>query len=124
MVRRILLCTGKMYYELEKRREKSNRDDIAILRLEQLYPLDHQALRSALSIYTAGTPVVWVQEEPQNMGAWRYLRVQFGEKLFDNFPFSGIYRPESASPATGSAGSHKKEQEQIVEEAVNFPDRV
>jgi len=123
MVRRILLCTGKIYYELEKRREKSNREDIAIIRLEQLYPLDYEELRSALRIYTAGTPVIWVQEEPQNMGAWRYLRVQFGEKLFDSFPFSGIYRPASASPATGSAGSHKKEQEQIIEEAVDFRDR-
>jgi 2-oxoglutarate dehydrogenase E1 component len=117
-VRRILLCTGKIYYELDKRREDSKREDVAIIRLEQLYPLDREALRSALTVYTPGTPAVWVQEEPENMGAWRYLRVQFGDKLFGSFPFSGISRPASASPATGSASSHRKEQGEIVAAAV------
>src|SRR5205814_526880 len=84
-VRRILLCTGKLYYELEKQREDAKREDVAIVRLEQLYPLDHELLRSALGGYSAENPVIWVQEEPENMGAWRYLRVQFGERLF-GFP--------------------------------------
>ena len=116
-VRRILLCSGKIYYELEKHRETSKRDEVAILRLEQLYPLDLEDLRSQLAGYPAGTPLFWVQEEPEGMGAWRYLRAQFGEKLFCRYPFSGIFRPASASPATGSASSHKKEQTQIIESA-------
>jgi 2-oxoglutarate dehydrogenase E1 component len=61
--------------------------------------------------------VVWVQEEPENMGAWRYLRVQFGERLFGRFPFSGVSRPASASPATGSHSSHKLEQGRLLASA-------
>jgi len=117
-VRRILLCAGKIYYDLEKHREELKREDVAIVRLEQLYPLAQETLRAELDRYKPGTPAFWVQEEPENMGAWRYLRVQFGEKLFGRFPFSGIYRPASASPATGSASSHKKEQAEIIEAAL------
>ncbi len=71
------MCTGKIYYELEQQREALKRDDVAILRLEQLYPLQEQAVQLALAPYAAGIPVMWVQEEPENMGAWRYLRVRF-----------------------------------------------
>ncbi len=116
-VRRILLCTGKIYYDLEKHRQDLKRQDVAILRLEQLYPLHREEFLSALGPYKTGTPVVWVQEEPENMGAWRYLRAPFGETLFSRFPFSGVFRPASASPATGSANSHKREQAQLIEEA-------
>ncbi|MGZ8901154.1 MAG: 2-oxoglutarate dehydrogenase E1 component, partial [Limisphaerales bacterium] len=116
-VKRILVCTGKIYYELNKRRADLKREDIAIIRLEQLYPLRPELLEKALAGYESGTCVVWVQEEPENMGAWRFLRVNFGDKLFGRFPFSGISREASASPATGSAIVHKKEQERILEDA-------
>jgi 2-oxoglutarate dehydrogenase E1 component len=116
-VKRILLCTGKVYYELNKRRNDLQREDVAIIRLEQLYPLRRELIEQALAEYAPGTPAVWVQEEPENMGAWRYLRVTFGDKLFEKFPFSGISREASASPATGSAIYHKKEQERILEDA-------
>lgn len=116
-VKRILLCTGKIYYELNKRRADLKREDVAIIRIEQLYPLRRELLEQALAHYPAGTCAVWVQEEPENMGAWRYLRVNFGEELFGKFPFSGISREASASPATGSAIYHKKEQERILENA-------
>jgi 2-oxoglutarate dehydrogenase E1 component len=114
---RVLLCSGKIYYDLEQQREKLNRRDVAIVRIEQLYPFPLEMLGSVLSSYPEGTPVVWVQEEPENMGAWHYLRVKLGEKLFDRFPFSVVCRPESASPATGSANSHRREQEQLLIEA-------
>jgi 2-oxoglutarate dehydrogenase E1 component len=117
-VKRVLLCTGKIYYELNKRRNDLQREDIAIIRLEQLYPLRRESLEQALADYNPGTNVVWVQEEPENMGAWRYLRVNFGDQLFGKFPFSGISREASASPATGSAIYHKKEQERILEDAL------
>jgi 2-oxoglutarate dehydrogenase E1 component len=113
-VSRILLCTGKVYYDLEKHRADAGRNDVAIIRLEQLYPLRLEQLKSLLAPYRDGTPLVWVQEEPENMGPWRFLRVRFGETAFRRLPFSGIYRPESASPATGSASAHKKEQEELV----------
>lgn len=116
-VKRIILCSGKIYYELEQHREKSKAEDVAILRVEQLYPLPTESLRVALSAYPEGTPVVWVQEEPENMGAWRYLYAQFGQNFFEHFPLSGICRPASASPATGSLNSHKLEQAEIIEQA-------
>jgi 2-oxoglutarate dehydrogenase E1 component len=116
-ISKILLCTGKVYYELRKYRQDFGADDVALLRLEQLYPLDRKALESALAPYPAETPVLWVQEEPENMGAWRFLRVNLGERLFDRFPFSGQCRPASASPATGSNNAHKIEQERLLEAA-------
>ena len=116
-VKRILLCTGKIYYELDKQRETLGRNDVAILRIEQLYPLADETLQTALAPYADGTPVFWVQEEPENMGAWRYLRVRFCHDLYGRMPFSGVYRPASSSPATGSAGAHKKEQELILAQA-------
>ncbi|MGH7828735.1 MAG: 2-oxoglutarate dehydrogenase E1 component, partial [Candidatus Binatia bacterium] len=96
------------------RREKLQRKDIAIVRIEQLHPLPLENLRSVLAGYPDGTPVIWAQEEPENMGYWHYLRVRLGERLFDRLPFSVISRPESASPATGSATRHKREQERLL----------
>jgi len=113
-IRRVLLCTGKVAYELEKRRQELGRRDVAIIRVEQLYPLPRQALEEALSNYTPGTPVVWVQEEPENMGAWRFIRIHFGERLFERFPFSGVCRQSAASPATGSKKSHDLEQNELL----------
>jgi 2-oxoglutarate dehydrogenase E1 component len=113
--KRVLLCTGKIFYELDKFREEKQRSDVAIIRVEQLYPLRVEQLQNALTPCPADVPVVWVQEEPENMGAWRYMLVRFGKKL--NRPFSGIHRPESASPATGSAASHKSEQMELIEAA-------
>ncbi len=113
-VRRILLCTGKVAYELEKRRQELGRRDVAIVRVEQLYPLPRKALEDALAGYAPGTPAVWVQDEPENMGAWRFLRIHFGEKLLDRFPFSGMCRQSAASPATGSKKSHDLEQNELL----------
>jgi 2-oxoglutarate dehydrogenase E1 component len=113
-VRRVLLCTGKVYYELEKRRQELERPDVAIVRVEQLYPLPRKPLEEALAGYADGTPVVWVQEEPENMGAWRFLRIHFGERLFERFPFSGVCRQSAASPATGSKKSHDLEQNELL----------
>ncbi|HEV3137338.1 MAG TPA: 2-oxoglutarate dehydrogenase E1 component, partial [Pirellulales bacterium] len=113
----VLLCSGKLYYELEKERQDLSRQDVAIVRLEQLYPPPMQPLTSALARYRDGTPVYWVQEEPENMGAWRYLLARFGGELFDRLPFSGIYRRASPSPATGSASSHRMEQKELLMQA-------
>jgi 2-oxoglutarate dehydrogenase E1 component len=114
---RVLLCSGKIYYELAQRRRDLNREDVAVLRLEQIYPTPMAALRAALAGFKDNTPVYWVQEEPENMGAWRYLLVQFGRRLFSRLPFAGITRPTAASPATGSSSRHKLEQEALLTEA-------
>jgi len=120
-VQRIILCTGKIYYELEEHRSETRSDHVAIIRLEQLYPFATELLKSALAAYRDGTPVFWAQEEPINMGAWPYLRVQFGDRLFERFPFAGIARPASASPATGSHRRHQQEQKEIIERAFGNP---
>jgi 2-oxoglutarate dehydrogenase E1 component len=117
------MCSGKIYYELEAEREKRGRDDVAIFRLEQLYPLHDDTLMDALGGFPDGTPVVWVQEEPENAGAWRYLRVRFVESVLGRHPFSGIFREASASPATGSGASHRIEQDEILARAFEGEDR-
>jgi 2-oxoglutarate dehydrogenase E1 component len=116
-VKRVLLCTGKIYYELLAYREEHKRNDTAVIRLEQLYPLRDELLDKTLAPYANNTPVLWVQEEPFNMGAWRYLHEKFGKHLFGRLPFAPISRHESASPATGSSGAHKLEQKQLIERA-------
>jgi len=111
---RVLLCTGKVYYDLLAHREQIGRPDVPILRMEQLYPLPERQLMEALADFATDTQVLWVQEEPENMGAWRFVRARLGDKLFGRQPFTGITRPASASPATGSASSHKAEQHALL----------
>jgi 2-oxoglutarate dehydrogenase E1 component len=116
-VSRVLLCTGKIYYELAAERKANGRADVAIVRVEQLAPIPAEQLRAALAAYPDDTPVFWVQEEPENMGAWRFLQVNLGEKLFDRLPLTGICRKASASPATGSHTVHKREQRELLTKA-------
>jgi len=115
--KKVLLCTGKIYYELDKEREARRADDVAILRVEQLYPLRDEQIREALAPYAQGTKVVWVQEEPENMGAWRHINYNHGPAIAKRFDWSFVTRPASASPATGSSASHRKEQEMLIGEA-------
>jgi 2-oxoglutarate dehydrogenase E1 component len=117
-VSRILMCSGKIFFDLDRERDRLGRRDIAILRLEQLYPLAEGTLEAALRSYRDGTNVFWVQEEPENMGAWRFLKIRFGEAVLGRFPFKGIWRPAAASPATGSHSRHRKEQEQLIATAL------
>ena len=117
---RILLCSGKVYYDLAQKREESGRDDVAILRVEQLYPNPMEELEKALAPYADETPLVWVQEEPLNMGAWPHLLLRMGTRLFGRFTMECISRPESASPATGSNASHKFEQELLLNQALEL----
>ncbi len=115
---RILVCSGKVYYELAEKRQQLQAEHVAIIRLEQYYPLKEEVLLEALSPYPSGTDLVWVQEEPANMGAWSFLKVRFGDFLAEhNFKLRRISRVESASPSTGSASAHKLEQDELIEEA-------
>ncbi len=111
-IRRILACTGKLYYDLSAACEAAECTDTAIVRLEQLYPLGEDVLRAAIAPFGT-TPMYWVQEEPRNMGAWRHLQMHF-RGIFEDV----VCRPESASPATGSAQSHKREQQRLLEAAL------
>ncbi|MCK6446749.1 MAG: 2-oxoglutarate dehydrogenase E1 component [Planctomycetes bacterium] len=114
--KRVLLTSGKLYYELVEERKRLARLDVAILRIEQYYPLSDEALERALAPFPKRAEVVWVQEEPENMGAWRFWRVRFGDELAGR-PFRGVSRRASASPATGSGASHKIEQSDILARA-------
>jgi 2-oxoglutarate dehydrogenase E1 component len=116
-VRRVLLTSGKLWYELAAEREKRGARDVALVRLEQYYPLDPADLEALLAPYPASAPVVWVQEEPENMGAWRYLALRFARGLPGGRMLTGIHRRASASPATGSAASHKVEQGELIAKA-------
>jgi 2-oxoglutarate dehydrogenase E1 component len=116
-VKRVLLCTGKVYYDLLAAREEKRWDDVAIIRIEQLYPMYKDELLDVLSVYPDGTPVVWVQEEARNMGAWAYMNRELPSLLAGIFPWSCVSRPLSASPATGSMARHKKEQARIISDA-------
>ncbi|MFN0136152.1 MAG: 2-oxoglutarate dehydrogenase E1 component [Phycisphaerae bacterium] len=120
-VTKVLLCCGKIYHELEFERLQRKCDDIAIIRVEQLFPKPVKELEQALSVYKKGTPVQWVQEEQQNAGAWRSLFTYFGQDMFDKFPFSGVTRPPAASPASGALTSHEIEQAELLDEAFGAP---
>ena len=115
--RRILLCSGKIYYELLDARNQHH-PDVAILRLEQYHPLPKSQLMAALEPFADETPVIWVQEEPRNMAAWFSLKMKFGERLFGRFPFSEVARPESATPATGSNCCYRLEQKELLTRAL------
>jgi 2-oxoglutarate dehydrogenase E1 component len=82
-----------------------------------MYPVADATFEAVLRSYRDGTPVFWVQEEPENMGAWRALKIRFGNEMLGRLPFQGISREASASPATGSHNSHKKEQGRLIAEA-------
>lgn len=115
--RRILISSGKAYYDLYEERKKLNRNDVALVRIEQFYPMDPAQVVEALSMYPAGTPVYWYQDEPSNMGAWQFIKMRWGDDIMKSYPLSLISRPESASPATGSLRSHKLEERDLLTQA-------
>ena len=121
-VRRVLLCSGKVYYDLLERREarvgaEATRSDVAILRVEQLYPWPEVDLASELRSYTRAERVVWVQEEPANMGAWTFVRERIQDALLPGQVLGYAGRRESASTAVGSLRIHKSEQAALVDTA-------
>jgi 2-oxoglutarate dehydrogenase E1 component len=111
-VKRILLCTGKIFYELQEEQQKQNRDDVVIVRIEQLHPFPIKQLYGALSKYDRKSKAYWVQEEPENMGAWSFIT-----RTYNYTPLELIARKSSASPATGYAKIHAKEQAEIIRKA-------
>jgi 2-oxoglutarate dehydrogenase E1 component len=116
-VRRLILCSGRIYYDLEARRENQQRQDIAIIRLEQLYPLDTEGLKQVIGKYGTFQDCLWVQEEPENMGAWPYISFSLPGVLPVGIPFSYLGRERSASPATGFYARHNQELANILNRA-------
>lgn len=123
-IERLILCSGKVYYDLLEEREKENIKNVALLRLEQFYPFPHESLVSLLKTYHPEVEVIWCQEEPKNMGGWSFLDRRLESVLKD----AGYHqkrplyvgRPEAASPATGLLSRHVFEQNLLVSQAFNL----
>jgi 2-oxoglutarate dehydrogenase E1 component len=107
-----------VYYDLEEARAKSNPDNLAVIRIEQLHPYPEKPIAEVLRHYDGAREVVWLQEEPQNMGAWTFMNERLRRHLRDGQTLRYIGREAAASPATGSLKLHQRNQEQILEAAV------
>jgi 2-oxoglutarate dehydrogenase E1 component len=115
-VRRVIMCCGKIYYDLAERRAQGDGEEVAIVRLEQFYPLNEELLTRTLGRYRGAQEWVWAQEESQNMGGWTFMEPRLRGL---GYAFEYVGRDASASPATGSHEVHVREQKEIVEAAMH-----
>lgn len=116
-VKRIIACSGKIYYDLVKKREERKSQDVAIIRVEQLYPFPHKAFSAEIKRYPNVTDVVWCQDEPQNQGAWFFVQHYIHENMVDGQRLGYAGRPASASPAVGYAHLHQEQLKSLLEQA-------
>ena len=116
-VKRIIACSGKVYYDLVKKREEKSIDDVVILRVEQLYPFPHKAFSAELKKYPNATDLVWCQDEPQNQGAWFFVQHYIHENMLDGQTLGYSGRAASASPAVGYSHLHQEQQKALVDGA-------
>jgi 2-oxoglutarate dehydrogenase E1 component len=114
---RIVISSGKAYYDLLEERTRLHRDDVALIRIEQFYPLEAKKVLEALNEYPAGLPLYWYQDEPSNMGAWQFVKIHWADELASKFKLQRISRAESASPSTGSMRAHKLEERELLNAA-------
>ena len=116
-VKRVICCSGKVYYDLVKKREERESDDVAILRVEQLYPFPHKVFGAELRKYPNATDIVWCQDEPQNQGAWFFVQHYIHENMLDGQKLGYAGRAASASPAVGYSHLHQEQQKNLIEAA-------
>jgi len=116
-VKRVIACSGKVYYDLVKKREEKAADDVAILRVEQLYPFPHKAFAAELKKYPNASDIVWCQDEPQNQGAWFFIQHNIHENMDAGQKLGYAGRAASASPAVGYAHLHQDQQKALTEAA-------
>jgi 2-oxoglutarate dehydrogenase E1 component len=123
-VKRVVICGGKVYYDLLEAREKRGVKNVALVRLEQFYPFPSDALEAELAQYKDATSVVWCQEEPENQGGWNFVdrRIEGVLKNLGHKAGRPVYagRPAAAAPATGSLKTHNKEQEALLDQALTI----
>ncbi|MCH9758426.1 MAG: 2-oxoglutarate dehydrogenase E1 component [Proteobacteria bacterium] len=119
-VKRVVFCSGKIYYEVRAARREKKQTDVAICRLEQLYPFPHAEVEAQIKKYAAAEHVVWCQEEPGNQGAWHRMQHYFRRHLNKGQILKYALRPSSASPAVGFADVHKRQQQEVIDAALNF----
>lgn len=118
-VERIVLCSGKVFYDLEHGRDDSNRTRVAVVRLEQFYPFPGERLKELVASYPNAKQLFWTQEEPQNMGGWYFVEDRLRKLLPEGMELRYVGRTPSASPATGSYAIHEVEQKQLVSDALS-----
>ena len=116
-VKRVVACSGKVYYDLVRKREEKGFDDVAILRVEQLYPFPHKAFGTELKKYPNASDIVWCQDEPQNQGAWFFVQHYIHENMTDGQKLAYTGRAASASPAVGYSHLHQEQQKALVDGA-------
>ena len=116
-VKRIVVCSGKVYYDLVKKRTERGADDVAIVRIEQLYPFAHKAFGNEIKKYPNATEIVWTQDEPQNQGAWFFVQHYIHENMVDGQKLGYSGRAASASPAVGYSHLHQEQQKALVDGA-------
>jgi 2-oxoglutarate dehydrogenase E1 component len=119
-VTRVIMCAGKVYYDLVNWRAENERDDTAIIRLEQLYPFPKEELLEVLQAYANVEDIVWCQEEPQNQGAWYCSQHHFIDAIPQDAKLKYAGRKASASPACGYMSVHTKEQQALVADALTI----
>ncbi len=117
-VRKVVLCTGKVYYDLLAARRERELTDVALLRMEQLYPFPHKTLEAELRKYPGATQIVWCQDEPQNQGAWFFMQHHLNDSLKEGQRLSYAGRPASASPAVGYYDKHYAQQKDLLTAAL------
>lgn len=116
-VKRVIACSGKVYYDLVKKREEKGADDVAIIRVEQLYPFPHKAFAAEIKRFSNAVDVVWCQDEPQNQGAWFFVQHNIHENMLEGQRLGYAGRAASASPAVGYAHLHQDQQKTLVDAA-------
>ncbi|MBL8514634.1 MAG: 2-oxoglutarate dehydrogenase E1 component, partial [Betaproteobacteria bacterium] len=119
-VKRVIFCSGKVYYDLVAERQKRGIEDIAICRIEQLYPFPHEEFAAEIERYSAAKSIVWVQEEPGNQGAWHRVQHYLLRHMRPDQTLSYSLRPSSASPAVGYPSKHAEQQKELVEAALTW----
>ena len=116
-VKRVLVCSGKVAYDLLRRRDEKKAWDVAILRVEQLYPFPHKAFQAEMKRFPNATDIVWVQDEPQNQGAWFFVQHYIHENMLEGQRLGYAGRAASASPAVGYAHLHQEQQKALIDQA-------
>jgi 2-oxoglutarate dehydrogenase E1 component len=119
-VKRVVLCSGKVYYDLMERLATTEQTDIAVVRVEQLYPIPHAELIATLKSYPDNCEIAWCQEEPQNQGAWYQIRHRLQEGLRESQQLYYAGRPGAAAPASGIFKLHTQQQQALVEAALDL----
>ncbi len=123
-VKRLIFCSGKVYVDLVSADRRKDNSEVAICRVEQLYPFPHVAMKAVIDSYPAIREVVWVQEEPENMGAWEFVRPLLEDLIAGRWPLRYVGRSRSASPSEGSAAWHQVNQKMLIDRAYNLREDV